>query len=172
MDLRGNYTVGSALKARFRRYHTRPIWSTLGVCLLQDLTGMFAILPENQRSGGRSENRSGIALKIRIERYNFYFYLTETWEPISAPSFALISYQRSKNIHVNRLSSHLRILIFLSYLGHVILAVLSASHDQASGCCSINLDLPSAIKLPGASRNSLPWLKLPLFVAIARLFLT
>ena len=117
MDLRGIYTVRSALKARFRRYHIRPIWSTFGVCLLQDLTGMFAILLENQRSGGRSENRSGFALKMRIERYNFYFYLTETWEPISGPSFALISYQRSKNIHVNRLSSHLRILIFLSYLG-------------------------------------------------------
>ena len=116
MDLRGNYTVGSALKARFRRYHTRPIWSTFGVCLLKDLTGMFAIFPENQRSGGRSENRSGFALKICIEWYNFYFYLTETWELISGPSFALISYQRSKNIHVNRLSSHLRILIFLSYL--------------------------------------------------------
>ena len=119
MDLRGNYTVRSALKARFRRYHTRPIWSTFGVCLLQDLTGMFAILPENQRSGRRSENRSGFALKIRIEWYHFHVCTTKTRKLISSPSFDLISYQRSKTIHVNRLSSYLHMLIFLSYPGHM-----------------------------------------------------
>ena len=89
------------------------------MCLLQDLTGMFAILPKNQPSGGRSENRSGFTLKIRIEQYYCHVCTTKTRKLIFSPSFDLISYQRSKIIHVNRLSSHLHMLIFLSYPGHM-----------------------------------------------------